>query len=259
MHSCIYRGQVRHRRFQPSVHTFQYRLYMMYLDLDELPTLFDRYWLWSVDRVNLAFFDRRRHYGDPDMPLKQCIQDLVEQQCGHRPVGPIRLLTHMRYFGYGFNPVSFYYCFDEQDDHVEHIVAEVNNTPWGEQHCYVLEDINNEGNKTNKRYRFDKRFHVSPFMQMDLQYDWRFSTPAGHLAVHMINMKNNARIFDATMKLQYRAIDSVSLAGALVKYPMMTIKVIAAIYYQALRLWLKKTPFYTHSDNKEAPSAAKDL
>jgi DUF1365 family protein len=232
---------------------------MMYLDLDELPTLFNRYWLWSVKRPNLAFFDRSRHYGDPGLPLAECIRDLVQADSGQRPAGPIRLLTHLRYFGHGFNPVSFYYCFDEQDENVEYIVAEVNNTPWGEQHCYVLKESENHGSLRTKRYQFDKHFHVSPFMEMDMQYDWRFSTPVDRLAVHMINIKNDSIIFDATMKLESRTISSASLARVLLTYPLMTVKVVCAIYYQALRLWLKKTPFYTHPENKEAPPAAKDV
>jgi DUF1365 family protein len=232
---------------------------MMYLDLDELSTLFNRYWLWSFNRPNLAFFDRRRHYGDPGLPLAECIRDLVQADSGQRPTGPIRLLTHMRYFGHGFNPVSFYYCFDAQDENVEYIVAEVNNTPWGQQHCYVLKENENHGSLRSKRYRFDKHFHVSPFMEMEMQYDWRFSTPVDHLAVHMINIKNDAIIFDATMKLESRAISSASLARVLLTYPLMTVKVVCAIYYQALRLWLKKTPFYTHPDNKEAPPKVKDV
>lgn len=259
MHSRIYEGQVKHRRFEPRHHEFQYSLYMMYLDLDELPFVFDRFWLWSVNRFNLAFFDRRKHYGDPQRPLDECIRELVQEKTGQKQEGPIRLLTHMCYYGYGFNPVSFYYCFDAQDKHLECIVAEVNNTPWGEQHCYVLHENDNSGGQQKKRYQFDKCFHVSPFMEMNLLYDWRFSTPDKNLVVFMSNLKEDIRLFDAGMVLESIPIKSATLARVLIKYPFMTAKVIIAIHYQAFRLWLKKIPFYTHPDTKEAPPTAKDV
>lgn len=256
MNSCIYAGRVRHRRMQPATHEFGYRLFMMYIDLDELPSLFDRFWLWSARRPNLAWFRRRDHLGDRDRPLKQAVFDLVERETGHRPNGPVRLLTHFAYFGYRFNPVSFYYCFDREGQSVDYIVAEVNNTPWNEQHCYVMSERQNIGVPSHKRFQFDKAFHVSPFMEMNLGYDWRFSQPKEKLTVHMENLKDSKKIFDATLVLERRALNGRSLAIALVTYPLMTVKVIAAIHFQALRLWLKRVPFFVHPDKKEAPRTA---
>ncbi len=138
MHSAIYKGQLRHRRLDPVEHTFSYRLFMMYIDLAELNQVFKKRWFWSAKHPALARFRRERHLGDPTIPLEQSVRDLIRDTTGQVPHGPIRLLTHLQYFGYCFNPVSFYYCFDETDTRVETIVAEVNNTPWGEQHCYVL-------------------------------------------------------------------------------------------------------------------------
>jgi DUF1365 family protein len=137
MNSCIYEGRVRHTRTTPVGHTFDYRLFMMYLDLDELPTLFQKRWLWSVSRPALARFHRDDHIGDPAESLSESVRKLVEAETGKRPEGPIRLLTNLAYFGYCFNPVSFYYCFSEDGETVETIVAEVNNTPWGERDTYV--------------------------------------------------------------------------------------------------------------------------
>lgn len=250
MHSCLYHGQVRHRRFTPVPHAFSYRLFLMYLDLDELPTVFDGRWLWSSDRFALAQFRRTDHLGDPRVPLDQAVRDLVVQRTGQRVYGPIRLLTHLRYFGYCFNPVSFYFCYDAADTQVETIVAEVNNTPWGEQHCYVLDETHNEAHDNKKRYRFSKNFHVSPFMEMDLEYDWRFCEPSQRLVIHMDNLKAGHKFFDATMTLARREISGRALAWALARYPFMTTKVIAAIHFQALRLWLKKTPVYDHPATK---------
>jgi hypothetical protein len=158
-------------------HAFDYRLFMMYLDLDEAPGLFGRRWFWSVGRRTLAWLKREDHLGDPARPLADAVRDLVAERTGRRPAGPIRLLTHLRYFGYCFNPVSFYYCFDEADERVETIVAEVNNTPWGEQHLYVLPASESRGSGTHLQFLRQKEFHVSPFMPMDIRYDWRFSQP----------------------------------------------------------------------------------
>lgn len=250
MKSCIYTGRVRHRRFSPVNHVFSYPLFMMYVDLSEVDELFNGKWFWSTKRFALAWFRRADHYGDPGVSLDESIRQLVADESGRRPSGPIRLLTHFRYFGYCFNPVSFYYCFDETGEKLETIVAEVSNTPWNEQHCYVLSEKENLGNRRNKRFRFNKEFHVSPFMQMDIDYDWRFLQPGDRLNVHMENRQSTssagARVFDATLEMKSQAINGINLARTLVRFPIMTANVILGIYYQALKLWLKKAKFYPH-------------
>ena len=255
--SCLYVGQVRHRRFAPARHEFEYRLFMLYLDLDELPGLFERFWLWSSQRPNLAWFRRADHLGDPQQPLAESVRDLVEQRSGQRPRGPVRLLTQLRYFGHGFNPVSFYYCFDSSGEVLEHIVAEVNNTPWGEQHCYLLTASAAQREQRIQRFELDKEFHVSPFMGMDIRYQWSFMRPGKRLFVHLQNRQQGDKLFDASLIIDRQPISSAALSGALLRYPFMTLKVVAAIYYQALRLWLKKIPFHPHPGKKEAPHAVK--
>ena len=226
---------------------------MMYLDLAELPRLFARRWLWSAARPSLAWFRREDHLGDPRVPLDQAVRDLVEAETGRRPRGAIRLLTHLRYFGYCFNPVSFYYCFDPTGAQVETIVAEVNNTPWRERHCYVLDAQIRQVRPG--RYRLAKTFHVSPFMPMEQVYDWRFGPPGAALAVHMESYAGGTKVFDATLGLRRREISTTALARTLLRFPVMTGQVIAAIHWQALRLWLKRVPVFTHPA-KEAPSSA---
>jgi DUF1365 family protein len=231
---------------------FQYRLFFMFLDLAELPVLFDIHPLWSYQRFNLACFCRRDHFGNPTIPLDQAVRDLVEDRLGHRPNGPIRLLTHLRYFGHCFNPASFYYCYDPADRRVETIVVEIHNTPWGERYCYVLGPEQNEHPVERwRRHQFKKAFHVSPFIDMDIHYDWRFRKPADSLAVHMIDYKNGEKLFDASLKLHRRQITRSSLTRVLIQYPVMTGKVVTMIYWQALRLILKRTPVFTHPKKKE--------
>jgi len=261
MKSCIYEGQVRHRRFSPKRHEFSYTLYMMYIDLEELPHVFDRFWLWSVDRFNLASFKRADHFGHPDQPLIEAVREKLYHHTGIRPEGPIRLLTHCRYFGFGFNPVSFYYCYDRDDTRVENIIAELNNTPWGEQYCYVLSEPDNvaseRGSKGHKQYKPLKDFHVSPFMPMDIRYDWRFNQPEQRLTVHMQNYTDSGKLFDATLDLEQRPITSSNMARVLLQYPVVTLKVVAGIYYQALRLLMKRIPFYDHPEKNEKSISAR--
>lgn len=244
MNSALYAGSVQHRRFRPAPHRFRFRLFMMYLDLDELPEALDGRWLWSARRIAPARFLRRDYHGDPEVPLALAVRQTVQERTGVRPVGPIRLLTHLRYYGYCFNPVSIYYCFDPQGSRVDAILTEITNTPWGERHAYVLPRT--PAMNGVMRFRFDKGFHVSPFMPMEQRYDWRFSPPGRRLAVHMENYDRQGMIFDATMSLRRRELTGRSLATALLAYPWMTAGVITAIHWNALKLWLKGNPVYSH-------------
>jgi len=252
MHSALYTGLLRHRRFAPRGHEFSYRLFMVYVDLAELHEVFRGRWLWSTSRPAIAWLRRRDYLGDPAVPLDTAVRDRVAAETGVRPQGPIRMLTHLRYFGIGFNPVTFYYCFDRADRRVESIVAEITNTPWNERHAYVLPDV---GPARPLRYRIAKQFHVSPFMPMDLSYDWRFSQPSARLSVHMEDLQDDRKIFDATLTLQRREISSAALAHALIAFPFMTARVVGAIYWQALRLWLKRIPFHSHPERTHDPAS----
>ena len=244
--SQLYVGQVSHRRSYPREHAFSYRLFMLYLDLDELPHLFDPFWFWSARKFNLAWFKRSDHMGDPRKPLSEVVKQRVKAQTGHYPKGPVRLLTHLRYFGYVINPVSFYFCFDENDQQIDAVVTEVHNTPWGEEHIYVLDTRDQAQSETSFRFRHDKAFHVSPFMDMAMQYSWQIAKPTDQLDVRISSHQDNNKIFGARLQLAREPVTHANLAKVLLGYPFMTLKVVLAIYYQALRLWLKRVPIFDH-------------
>ncbi|MDH4048382.1 MAG: DUF1365 domain-containing protein [Gammaproteobacteria bacterium] len=246
MQSCIFSGQVKHSRTVPVAHAFSYRLFMMYLDLDELSHVFHGRWFWSTKRPALARFRRENYLGDPAEPLAESVRKLVASRTGSTPNGPIRLLTNLSYFGYCFNPISVYYCFDRDDTRVEAIVAEVSNTPWGERHCYVLDGSTNLGDDRIHRYESRKELHVSPFMDMDIDYNWLLTAPSDNVVVRISNLARKDRIFAATLILRRKEINAASLAFTLAAYPFMTIKVILAIHWQALRLWLKGCRIKAH-------------
>lgn len=254
--SGLYTGWIRHRRYSPHAHTFTYKLFLAYLDLSEIDQVFAGRWLWSAGRRNVAEFRRSDYLGDPAVPLDVAVRDCVEQHNGIRPTGPIRLLTHLRYFGKCFNPVSFYYCFADDGCTLQTVVAEITNTPWKQRHAYVLPIADAATHGDVHAWHFDKRFHVSPFMAMEHAYAWRFSVPGDALRVHMEVLPPDAapgirhKEFDATLVLERAPIDGTHLASALIRFPLMTLQVVLAIHWQALRLWLRGNPVHDHPDTR---------
>jgi len=243
--SALYEGTVRHRRVDAVEHEFSYPIFMTYLDLGELPELLEPLPGWSARRPALARFKRSDHLGDPAIPLDECVRDLVAAERGTRPSGPVRMLANLRYFGHCFNPVSFFFCFDEDGDAVEAVVAEVNNTPWGESHAYVIGG--SDGSRVI-RGRVAKSFHVSPLMGMDHVYEWRTTIPDDSLSVHIASHRDGALAFDATLSLERRELVPAVASRMLLRYPAMTAHVVARIYWQALRLRLKGAPWFAHPE-----------
>lgn len=227
---------------------------MVYLDLAELPLLVGPGRLIAGSRYGSRSFLRSDHLFSNIQSLETEVREIVLQQSGTKPEGPIRLLTQLRYFGSYFSPLNLFYVYDKQDEHVEYVVAEVNNTPWKERHCYVLWEGNGIHEPAELRFSHPKQFHVSPFMEIDLEYRWQLTNPGTRLSVHLENFKDSRQLFSARMELKRRMLDSRQFRRMTFRYPMMSLQIIVAIYYQALKLWWKKCPVYPHLKKQSKPA-----
>lgn len=253
MQSAIYRGSVRHRRKTPGQHHFQYQVFMVYLDLAEMDHVFDGSRLWSCSRPTLAWM-RREDYLDGHGKLDTEVRQRVEDETGSWPTGPIRVLTNLRYFGFIINPITVYYCFEEDGKHLQALLLEVTNTPWKEKTVYVLPC---DPNRRKQRISFEKSLHVSPFMPMDMTYRWYSNTPDARLAIHLENYQAREKWFDATLALQRVEITGSTLRSTLLQHPFMTLKVVSAIYWQAAKLYFqRRASFFRHPLEKTQENQA---
>ena len=217
--SKIYFGHIQHRRFEPKPHHFRYRLFMLYIDLDELDLIFSKHWLWSINRANWASFNEVDYLYDSQTAqeksgLKHRVQSLLKARYEVTHQGPVRMLTHIRYAGYCFNPVTFYYCFNAKNQNVDFVLAQINNTPWNERYTYSFDNRKGEllnESKNRIEIDFEKSFHVSPFLPMVMKYFWSFLIPNENLHVYMKNTVKKSKFFDATLTLKGCEINTLIL------------------------------------------------
>lgn len=254
--SAIYRGFVRHRRFTPAQHEFDYPLFMMLLKVDEIPRLAKQFWQFGTRVLNWARFRRNDYLGNANQPLSESVRDKMSELTG-RPrsefTGDVYVLCHLRYFGLYFSPLNLYFL--KQDDQYPCMLAEVSNTPWNERHYYFVD--------LDSPQPHDKAFHVSPFNPLNQKYHWRVTPPrsdAERCLVHIESWqesgqspveKDEVKIFDATLSLQRVTLNQSELNRVLIRTPIQTASIVAGIYWQAFKLFRKKVPFYSHPDKRK--------
>lgn len=253
--SALYFGSVCHRRHGSASGESSYPLVMTYLDLNESPRVFDGHLLWSARRPAPVWLRRGDYLGDPRVALPDAARDLVGEHTGVRPDGPVRLLTHPRCFGVSFDPVNFYYCYDT-DERLAAVLVDVANTPWGKRRTYVLPTVGaaERADDTAVSGCVTHRLHVSPLKGMDLQYEWRLTAPGEQLVAHIASrpIGGGEPLFDATLSLTRHEIDSSTLTLALVRCPLWTTRILAHVYSQALRVWLRGADYCPHPTNAQA-------
>lgn len=248
MDSALYSGTLRHRRFRPVAHEFRYELFMAFLDIERIPEVMGRSLFSSYNRFNWAAFHERDHFGEASLPLRERLAIDAAAHGITLPGGAIFLLTNLCYLGYTFNPISLFYCLDEAGQ-VGAVLAEVNST-FGERRNYWLSGGGGMRAGGPLRDQCAKEMHVSPFMPMDLGYNFTLTRPGASLVAHMETVdgreEKDGPLFDATLTLERREWTAAELQRQLARHPWMTAKVIAGIHWEALRLYWKGAPVYTH-------------
>jgi DUF1365 family protein len=246
----IYTGTVRHRRYFPKLHQFSYKIALFFFDISRIEEIFLPLKGCSVNRFNWLSFDRKNYLDNSNEPLDTAVRKFIEEKRNIFPQGKIFLLTNLSHLGYCFNPISIYLIYDADGSKLDYLIAEVTNTPWGERHHYILDEpvaIKNDV----YQYVFKKSLHVSPFMQMDYIYKLNFKIDDQQLILHMDSYHNDDHHFDATLALKPHALNQQNMRKIGWRFPLMTYKVVITIYWQALKLWLKRIPFYAHPSPKD--------
>lgn len=237
MRSRLAEGMVAHRRVEGPVHGFRYGIFMTLLDLDELPALDSSLRLFGHGRRRLLSFRDEDHFDGSARGVRASLAAVVRAAGHEPPAGRVEALTSCRVLGYVFNPVSFFYCYDESD-RLALLVAEVNNT-FGDRHSYVLPV--EEGYEWHRK----KLMHVSPFNQPDAgTYFFAAPPPGERIEVGIDLVRAGVTAVAARLSLRTRPLTDGAVAGALLRFPFVTAKVTAAIHWEALRLWWKGAPSF---------------
>lgn len=243
--SSIYLGNINHRRLSPKKHSFNYTLYMLALDASEVEKQQSPSWLFGFSKFHpLRFFEKDYIKSEPGS-LNQRIRNKVTELGGDTDISRVLMLVQVRCFGIYFSPANFYFCYD-QSDNCTYMLAEVSNTPWNERHFYLV-NLQNKDEMINEKY-----FQVSPFMDLNMSYFWQVKPPSSDyekLAINIQSKRENLqsgkmdKLFDVSLLMHKKEFTHKSLLGVWCQLPVMTIKVVFSIYWQALKLFIKGIPF----------------
>ena len=232
--SCIYIGNVIHKRFKPKKHFFKYSVFSLFLDLDEINELDEKILFFSYNKFNiLSFFDKDHGYRDGSSIKDWLIHVLQKKNISTINI-KIKILCYPRIFGYVFNPLSIFFIYDADSNPIA-ILYEVKNT-FGEQHTYVFKiDIKNKQILNNCK----KKFYVSPFMDLESKYFFKVLIPNERLSVIIDQRDKEGKLLFASQDGERVKLSSKNLLKSYLKHPLMTLKIISAIHYEALKLWIK--------------------
>lgn len=234
--SAMYQGKVNHRRFTPKSHSFTYSYCMWLIDVDEVAQLNERFTLFGQKKwrpIRFNFADHLANVTDPAQ-FKARIKTKVEELGGHWQGEKLMMMTQVRMMGMYFSPVNFHFCFD--GDTCRYMLAEVSNTPWLEKHWYLV-DLDCGVN--------EKDFHVSPFMPIEQDYKWRVKLPQDTFFAHIENWQKN-KVFDATLKMQRVELTNSNILKTFIRFPIIAVSTVAAIYWQAAKMFVKGFKFYSY-------------
>ena len=232
--SCIYIGSVIHKRFKPKKHFFKYNVFSLFLDLDEINELDQKILFFSYNKFNiLSFFDKDHGYRDGSS-IKDWLINVLQKKNISTINIKIKILCYPRIFGYVFNPLSIFFIYDADSNPIA-ILYEVKNT-FGEQHTYVFKiDIKNKQILNNCK----KKFYVSPFMDLESKYFFKVLIPNERLSVIIDQRDKEGKLLFASQDGERVKLSSKNLLISYLKHPLMTLKIISAIHYEALKLWIK--------------------
>lgn len=238
-HNALYVGTVRHARYRPKKHRFAYRVFSAFLDVDDIDAGRLGLKLLSVDRFNLFSFKKRDHGAKDGSKLRPFIEGLLAE-AGLKAPTRIAILCYPRMFGFAFNPLTVYYCFDGQS--VSAMVYEVRNT-FGDDHIYVV-PLTAGHAETPLLHERDKLMHVSPFIGMQARYHFSAAAPAETLRLVIRETQDAAPLLVASFAGTRKPLNDRHLLAAFLTHPLMTVKVLVAIHWEAARLFLKGVPFF---------------
>jgi len=233
--SAVYVGRVNHKRLRPFAHSFEYRVFTLLVDLDELPQISRRLRLFSHNRFNLFGLADRDHGARNATSLRAWIDGHLARAGIDLDGGSVRLLSFPRVLGYTFDPLSVWYCY-HADGSLRAVLHEVKNT-FGEQHGYlvpVTDDL---------RHSFDKEFFVSPFLDMEATYSFAMNDPGDHLTVGITHLDADGELLRASIRGKRLELTDATLVRLFLSHPLLTLKVMGAIHWQGFRLWRKGAPY----------------